>query len=222
MDMESPEASKLFESFKTLKEEFEIVICSRVFWEHFFNEKSSESHAHAIMRTIFFREIVLGITRVWDNSSRNKSSLSMFRIGKYMGDKRMIDFLSEKGRKELSVLLKGIDAIEIPSSASKRASMQKNIEDIKVKAQKVNEIVGLYEGSKRDELEALKNIRDNVIAHRNIRSQPDSSDVIEIVRRIYTHTSSIIGNLIDVLGCEKWEIHKIEDLYRRQLPELKP
>jgi hypothetical protein len=70
-------------------------------------------------------------------------------------------------------------------------------------------------------LEALKNIRDNVIAHRNIRFQPDSSGVIEIVKRIYDHTSLIIENLIDVLGCEKWEIHKIEDLFRRKLAELK-
>jgi hypothetical protein len=139
-----------------------------------------------------------------------------------MGDKRMIDFFSEMGRDKLILLLNKMDAIETTSSNSRQNLTQNNIEKtIQSKARTVIQIVSLYKGGSNNDLRELKNIRDNIIAHRNIKSQPNSIEAIEIVRRIYTHTSAIVENLIDVLGCERWEIQKIEDLYRSQLLEWK-
>lgn len=221
MDLKDRELSKLFELSKSLKEEFEIFVFSFVFWEQLFQEKNDESNTHAIIRTLFFREIVLGITRIWDNTSRNKSSLSMFRLANCMADKRIIDFLSQKGTKELKFLLEGINTFEIDSSNLADTSQQNSAEYVREKAKKIKEIVDLYAGEKKHELDKLKHIRNNIIAHRNIRFQENPDNVIKIIDDIYKHTSSIIDNLIDVLGCEKWDIRKIEDLYRRQSFNLK-
>lgn len=222
MDMESPEMSKLFESSIVLKEEFETVICAFVFWRHLFDKKDGENHAHAIMRTLFFREVLLGIMRIWDDSSHNKLSLSMFRIGKYMRDRRIIEFLSAKGEKEFSSLLDGMDDRITSQLASKRPSVQKDsVRNIEDKALRINEIIERYGKNKRADLKNFRDVRDNLIAHRNIRFQSESIEMIKETEKIYADTSSIIENLISILGCETWEIRKVEDVYRKQLPDLK-
>jgi len=221
MDMDSPEMSKLFEVSKLAKEEFEIIICSFAFWEKLYKDKSQENHASRIIRTLFFRETILGITRIWDDSKRNKLSLSIFRIKRYLEDKRIVGALANNRSIGMEAILDSINVKGLADLASRKSCILKNCgEDNASIAEKICARVSKYENEEKQNMETLKTIRDKLIAHREIKFEPETNNTINIVRSIYADTSFVIESLVDVLGCERWEINKVESLYRKMADNL--
>lgn len=223
MRSDSPEIKKLKNLTEKAKEEFEIVVCSFVFWEKLFKNKENETPAHAIMRSLFFRECTLGITRIWDESSRNKTSLSLFKVEALLGDKRIIKACSkmriESCRTEI------LDRFDEPlrSLINKQAPVEGNIEnEVRSVSDTIRGKVEEYaeNGDKRGIIERLRDIRDNLIAHRNINFQAGVAD-IPAFKQIYSDTAFIVEKLIGVMGYEIWEVKKAENAYEKEALNIK-
>lgn len=219
--MNSQEIKKLFEITNLAKEEFEIIICSFMFWRKLYEKRENEDKTHEIMRTLFFREVILGTTRIWNYSNKNTQSLSIFKVKIYLQDKRIWDVLIKNCSHELSTIFDRIDSFTIfETYEEKLRSLQDYEKKNTVLSQNICSIISKYENEDREIIDSLKKIRDKLIAHRDIGYKPEDYKIIDIVQKIYVDTALIIKNLMDILGSEEWNISGVENLYRNMANSL--
>lgn len=205
------EMSKLYNLAELIQSEIEDVICAYAFWKKMYDERKSENTARLTMRTLFFREAVLGITRIWDVSGRNKKSLSVIRINNLLSDKRIVTAVSKRNSDEYTRMCERMNSPlrEHLATYAEKTRIERE-ESIAIDIKSISNIVNKYAQGDSEIVSKFRDIRDKLIAHRELGYTPNSHQSIESFYQIYSDTAQIVEKLTSILGCEDWRRDRME------------
>lgn len=158
--------------------------------------KSYATHTFLIIRSALRREVLLGLTRLWD---KNRQALSMTRIGEMLRDRPLFDALVTQRAAHFSK--------DFDTSAAMRAALTP-------KRDTVLRIVRKYlpDGEGSAVLERLKTLRNQHLAHRQLGDDQDETTAppadatdseIEV---FYADTIELVTALLSLVFGEAFDI----------------
>lgn len=186
MEINSPEILALKNKVRIAGEEFDIAIAFHEIWKIATYDQnllqrmgtSYATNAFRAVRTALRREMLLALMRLWDTDKR---AISLPNIARSLEDTRIIDALA----RDLEGYWQGVDAdaeadtetreaIKISESRYGKYQSQKMRES----ARKTIEIIRKYEpeGTGHQFFRALRGLRDERLAHRQLKDAKIASD----------------------------------------------
>lgn len=212
MDIDGPEITALRAKVRAADEEFQLALACHEAWkpaayDSTLHERLGTSYASntfQVVRLALRREVVLALMRLWDN---RKDAVGMFSIANTLGNERAIDALSaECAAHWQNRLLSGfkdepnevVDAIR----RSEDKFGQSQAESLRQHAADAIRIIKGYEegGPGYSTLTKLKTIRNERLAHRQVRptpSAPDATDTLdEEIQAFYEDMLRLVRHLL--------------------------
>ena len=166
---------------------------------------SYASHAFLLIREALAREIVIGLTKLWDSGDR---PISMQRIAGFLRSPAVIRALAVERARRMPI--PGIeDMLE---------------RDLTEKAAAVLVLIDKYShsGAHRAVHDGLQNLRNKRFAHRQVATEtaPTTTPTMEEVFTFYQDMSVLLKALVSLVLAEAYDLQEAAEVHRRYAVEF--
>jgi AbiU2 len=235
MEMSAPEILALQAKVRAADEEFHIAIACHEAWKpaaydsalHARIGTSYAANTFLLVRQVLRREVVLSLTRLWDDDKR---SVGMGSIANCLSDKRILDALAGHYAAEWGGLRQyNVDDIPVEERPAVLEAIQRNEtqfglregEALRERAAEAIKIIRNYEcgGAGRATLEMLMTLRNERLAHRQVKpsvsalSDRDAFD--ERVESFYQDMAKLIRLLLGAVVQVSYNPDETAEVARR-------